>query len=73
MSPTCVCVFLMDDLDLSGSIQAGPGQCDQRIPGTMPGSGWVTCTQPQILMCRCVGSLDQVISEVEDMWKAPPG
>ena len=25
----------------------------------MPGSGWVTCSQPRILMCRCVGSLDQ--------------
>ena len=30
-SHICV-VFIMDDLDLSGSIQAGPNQCDQRIP-----------------------------------------
>ena len=30
-SHICV-VFITDDLDLSGSIHAGPDQCDQRIP-----------------------------------------
>ena len=46
----------MDDLDLGGSIHAGPDQCDQRIPAPdiggrlipSPGSVWAAGTQPRI-------------------------